>query len=546
MPWTALRIDEIERAAGEASAARRAAATPPPVTGTPRGGPTGRRGPLFSARATVGIVTALAFFGATAARGRSGVRASHPSIRITLRHGGAVAISPGFLGLSLEYTAIERYAGEDPHSINPVFLQLIRNLTAGQEPVLRIGGDSTDWTWWPVRHVAQPPGVTITLTDQWLAVMHALASTLHARLMLGVNLEANSARLAAAEARALVGGVGRRFVIALELGNEPELYPSFAWYHTRDGKGVPGRPAGYGFAAFAREFAHMGRVVRPEPLAGPTNTASTWLSHWDAFVRNEPNLRVATLHRYGLHACTSRPTAPGYPTPRHLLSLAASALPANRARPFVAIAHAHRIPLRIDEMNSTPCNNVPPIAGESFASALWALDALFEMANARVDGVNIHTYPSASYNLFTFTNMDHRWSAVVNPEYYGLLMFAQAAPKGSRLLRISRSPHSAIRAWATEGADHKVRIVLINDGDVRRSVTVAGFAPRDPVTGEALRAPSITSRSGVSLGGQSFAPATTTGLLAGRRSATAVRVTNGTLSVNVPATSALLITVAAR
>jgi len=56
----------------------------------------------------------------------------------------------GFVGLSLEYRALLTYLGSDPSAINPVFLRLLRNLGPGQDPVIRIGGDSTDWTWWPV------------------------------------------------------------------------------------------------------------------------------------------------------------------------------------------------------------------------------------------------------------------------------------------------------------------------------------------------------------------------------------------------------------
>ncbi len=37
----------------------------------------------------------------------------------------------------------------------------------------------------------------------------------------------------------------------------------------------------------------------------------------------------------------------------------------------------------------------------TFASALWALDTLFELAQAGVSGVNVHTFPSAQYALYT-------------------------------------------------------------------------------------------------------------------------------------------------
>ena len=41
-------------------------------------------------------------------------------------------IPPGFLGLSLEYSAIPAYAGTNPSAIDPVFVQLIRNLAGRQ------------------------------------------------------------------------------------------------------------------------------------------------------------------------------------------------------------------------------------------------------------------------------------------------------------------------------------------------------------------------------------------------------------------------------
>jgi hypothetical protein len=65
----------------------------------------------------------------------------------------APAIHPGFLGLSLEYRTVEAYAGTDPAALDPVFLQLVRNINPNQRPVIRVGGDSTDWAWWPTASV---------------------------------------------------------------------------------------------------------------------------------------------------------------------------------------------------------------------------------------------------------------------------------------------------------------------------------------------------------------------------------------------------------
>ncbi|MEA2146909.1 MAG: hypothetical protein QOG59_2496, partial [Solirubrobacteraceae bacterium] len=151
----------------------------------------------------------------------------------------------GFLGLSTEYSALEPYAGGNPAAIDPVFVHLVRNLSPGQAPVLRIGGDSTDWTWWPVPGVSQPPGATYTLKPRWLNVAHALGQALGAKYILGLNLEANSTAVASTEAQQLLSGIGSRSVTAFELGNEPELYGQFPWYHDAAGHEVTGRPTSY-------------------------------------------------------------------------------------------------------------------------------------------------------------------------------------------------------------------------------------------------------------------------------------------------------------
>ena len=65
------------------------------------------------------------------------------------------------------------------------------------------------------------------------------------------------------------------------------------------------------------------------------------------------------------------------------------------------------------------------------------LDTLFNLAQAGVDGVNVHTLPGAAYELFTISHKQGRWQAFVHPEYYGMLMFAQAFPPGAQLLPVT-------------------------------------------------------------------------------------------------------------
>ena len=260
------------------------------------------------------------------------------------------AIPSAFVGLSIETTTLEAYAGSDPLAIDPVFEELFRNLAPGQRPVLRIGGDTADWSWWPVPGIARPPGVFINLDARWTAVARALSDALSARLIVDLNLEADSAIVAAAEARALLAGIGRRRIEALEIGNEPELYNTLAWYHQPDGTAVLGRPSGYHFAAFRSESARVAAALPRMPLAGPAIGGFAWIHDLPRFLAAEPRLAVLTFHRYPLAQCASLGST-GYPTVGNLLSDTASQGLADSVAPYMALAHARGLTARIDELN---------------------------------------------------------------------------------------------------------------------------------------------------------------------------------------------------
>ena len=69
------------------------------------------------------------------------------------------------------------------------------------------------------------------------------------------------------------------------------------------------------------------------------------------------------------------------------------------------LAHARGLQFRLDEINSAALRRCLGRTGvsDTFASALWMLDTLFNMASVGVDGVNFHSLPGADYELFTFT-----------------------------------------------------------------------------------------------------------------------------------------------
>ena len=469
-------------------------------------------------------------------------------------------IAPGFLGLSLEYWAVPLYAGSDyaasyAPAINPVFVQLVRNLAGGQAPVLRIGGDTTDSTWWPVPGATTPPGVSYALSPTWVQITRDLASELRAKLILGINFEADSATVASTEAKALVDGIGRGRVEALELGNEPELYKSFIW----GGSGATGRPRSYDFAAFDRDFAAIARSVPGIPLAGPAVGAPHWFGHVGQFLSDQRRVVVATLHRYPLQYCWIPARSPEFPTIGHLFSAWSTRNLAGTVAGVVKAAHARHVPVRIDEINTVSCGDVPAVSS-SFASALWGVDILFQMASVGVDGVNMHTFPGAAYQLFTFSRSGGQWQASVAPEYYGLELFSQAAPSGSRLLTVTPAGSRRLKAWATRSRDRTTRVVVLNEGAGTRTVAVhvpgtspgagarAGRSRAPGATGTLVRlqAPGLLATDGITLGGEGFGAATETGRPAGRADRAEIRPHAGAYRFTVPAYSAALLTLPSR
>jgi hypothetical protein len=489
------------------------------------------------------VVLGLTVAGASARKRGASTRAeAHLAISVTRTVVGRVP--PGFLGLSIEYWAFGVSAGRNPSAVDPVFVQLLRNLEAGQTMVLRIGGGSTDNTWWPVKGHPRPPGVDYSVTPDRLAVMKSVARLANLKLLLGLNLAEDSPTLAGAEARAMLTKIGASRLYGLELGNEPELYGnlSFPWYRL-NGVPVPARRPGYDVTDYMADVGRYSQKLPDKvPLAAPSSNAGEWLGSLSQLLDAEPRLKIVTLHRYPLQACYLAPTSPHYPTLANLLSPNSSTGQAAALAPDVVVAHLHRLPLRVDEMNTVSCGK-PANFNYIFGMALWALDALFADARVGIDGVNIHTWPRAQYRLFAFERGKSGWEGFVDPEYYGLLMFSQAAPPGAELLNAS-SPNQAVRVWATRTRSGTARVVLINDDIAKAhvlSVRIAGKS--DPASLERLLAPSVTASEGVTLGGQTFGKVTTTGQLRGEPDISIVARKRGAYVVSMPPASAALLTV---
>jgi hypothetical protein len=499
----------------------------------------------------VGVVLAAAIVAAAVtSEGSSTAGTDPPAPQMSVAVAGAWRRIPArFLGLSIEFPAVRAYTGPDPAHIDPVLVQLIRNLTPGQSPVLRIGGDSTDDSYVRAPGVRPPPYVAYPLTSSWLATTAALADELHARMIMGLNLADDQPALDRAEAVAFRRALGGH-LSALEIGNEPDVYWKISNLHAADGRPYRTRPRNYRYPQFRRQFGAVAAVIGPSPLAGPalavgpTPSNGTWVHQVGGLLAAHPALRTMTVHRYPLRNCNVPPSSPQYPTIAHLLSSYATAGLTASLRTWIAIAHAHGRTLRVDELNSVACRGKVGVS-DTFASALWATDALFSVAAAGVDGVDIHTLPDAAYQLFSFTDTAGRWQGTVAPVYYGLQLFAQAAPAGARLLPVREAGADAgVSVWATRARDRSVRIVLINK-NISGTSTVALTPPAGThgiVTVERMQAPSAWSRGSVTLGGRTYGAQTSTGRLAPLRVTRVRSERRGADAVTLPSSSAALVT----
>ena len=499
----------------------------------------------------------MAVLGVLAALAAGGVRAAvaHAYVfRMSVT--GSVITQPladDFLGLALEYNTIPEWVGSGSQPVNPVLVQLIRNLDPVGRPVLRIGGQSTDRSWWPVPGTSRPLGVTYDLGSSWTASARALAQATDAELLVGLNLEADRPRIDQVEGTQLVNGIGRRYIEALEIGNEPDLYALIPWYRRLDGRFLPwystqgtpvyARGPGYGPAEYAAELARVLKVVPRLPIAGPETGTGPWLEAFRPFLSPGSRVRLLTSHAYGLNQCVTDPSSPASPSVPHLLSLPASRGLLEGVPPFVTLAHEDGARYRIDEVGPISCNGRAGVSN-TMASALWVMDTLFSIAADNIDGVNLHTYPDSVNGLFDFSRAQGQWESTVHPLYYGALMFATAAPAGSRLLQIGTDSQDRLRAWATLGADHRVRVLLINDA-LRSKAEVLVHAPpgfgSDAGSIERLLAPGAYATTGMTLGGQDFGATTSTGILPSPALET-VTPRADTYELTLPASSAALLT----
>jgi hypothetical protein len=413
------------------------------------------------------------------------------------------------VGLSVEWDAIPAYRTAE-------FPRLLRRLAneSGPPAHLRVGGNSSDQSWWNPDGDARPRTVLFDITPQTLDDLAWIVRRSGARVTLGLNLALNDPDRALAFARAAQRRLPPGSIAGLEIGNEPDLYTTEREFDVGPLRLRRLRKrATYDAAQYERELhAYLDTLSRgldpARPLIVGGFAGSDFLPDVSGLLEREGG-RVGgvSTHLYALRTCEDK-TSPATLVDR-LLDPQTTRAMVDRARPVIDAAGERNVPVRVTELNSAVCGGVPGVS-DTAAAALWLADALFALVDGGAAGADVHGFPGAYYAPIDVSRSPSgRVTTVARPPYDGMLLFARAAPGGSRRVpaALDDVPRS-LRARATVGGDGRARVLLTSVGDTQgRSVRVVPKpGPRGCATVERLSAPRLEARDTAITSGERICP----------------------------------------
>ncbi|HVW94465.1 MAG TPA: glycosyl hydrolase family 79 C-terminal domain-containing protein [Mucilaginibacter sp.] len=422
-----------------------------------------------------------------------------------------------FEGLSYETDLLTNDPGYLNEN-NTVLIRLLKNLGKG---VLRIGGNSSDEVEWGGAD-AGTDTLHRKLTTADIDRLAAFAKAVNWPVLFGLNLADNNPGLSANEA-AYVSDKLQNNLYAFQTGNEPDF---FGYLH---------RPAGYRYSDYQHEwdgyYAAVKNKVPYARFAGPDVTPFNlyWLSE---FSKNTTKRIVLLDGHYYNNGPASNPA----------ISLTDVLTPNSKMAPYLqgmsAIAGAHGVPYRISEGNSIWGQGKPGVSNV-FASALWALDFMWRVAENKGQGINFH----GGGIRFVYTPINTtNGITTVRPLYYAMLAFKYGATGGkiipARVVNPDGSSNYSVHACINP--DKSTSVTIINKELAKDFVfTVQLHQPASAIHIDRLTAPSVTSVDGVSFAGStvsadgSFIPG----------DAEKHRINQNSFAVTVPAGSAAVITI---
>ncbi len=407
--------------------------------------------------------------------------------------------NPGAVGLSVE---AKELSTEHLDATNHRLVRLMRLLGMS---LLRIGGDSVDFSWWTSRGERAPQWATNVITPTDLLTLRKLLRATGWRVLLGVDLAHYEPARIADEARYAQNILGVDLV-GIEIGNEPNGYSS-----KRENLRMPT----YGVSEYLGQVTgYRDALEAAVPNIGVYGPALTQKTPWLTKIGTAARVfTVITQHYYPTITCPStavseivhRPTIPELLSPeaRRQEDETISMLASSRAV-------AGR-PAWIDETGTGPCDG-SSYGSPAFASALWALDWTLRAASSGVKILNFHGQLGGVCGTYTQSPIcapsaeaAKAGDITPRPEYYGLL--AASRLEGGRFVPTSlhaQDPLPNLTTWATVGRDGTLKIVIVDLATTGLaqpiSILISGYAASE----EILFGASADAMSGVTLGSVSI------------------------------------------
>ena len=377
--------------------------------------------------------------------------------------------------------------------------------------MIRVGGNSADESaYLPSGDL--PNGTTYRITDADLDAYAAAVPAWNGSLVLDTTLRypgaqgtaLDVAHIAAAVARK---GVGFGLLEGVEIGNEVDLFFE---------NGI--RNPSYVYNDYAPEFKKANDALAPvlAPGGRPRIQGATWCSnHWTIanfshYVASfGASFGSISIHRYAESVChNDKATIAGLMADKSAAGLAAA------AQPYVAAAGA--IPVYIGEGNSVSCGGAKGVS-DVWASALWALDVLFNVAAVGFRRWSFHGMPEGAYSTVVFPSGADD-VAQVQPMFYGLWAFASATANGSEILAVTttHSSNALIKCWSVKDASGASRVVVIHKDPAATQNATITIAPPGRLSGTASIVRGLPGAKGmlaawsddISFGGLSFSATT--------------------------------------
>ena len=409
-----------------------------------------------------------------------------------------------FTGLSYETAQLGH--PEYFSTSNKPLIALIRLL--GKQGVLRIGGNTSDFTSWSDNDADAAKNNTpkaigpdagtgaqtaSIITPHAIRNLNAFAEAIDWQVIYGLNLKRGTVENAVAEAKCVAATLGSR-LLAFQIGNEPDHS-----YRIQAAASAPVQTLTLTFEEYFDRWTKFHDAVRKAVpsarFAGPDNAG-----HYEWLAKMEE--KHADVDFFTAHFYAEGPPSDPSMTLEYLLRR--GKLATSGQIPLVQkVMAASGKPFRLTEGNS--CFHGGKLGvSDTVASALWGGDFMLQLAQAGYCGVNLH---GGGNGYYTPIAGDIEQGFIARPVFYGMLLAERFV--GSSLVETSLSTQTEaqnVTGFAASSQDGW-KLALFNKAPNAVEVSIKGLGATH-ATGKVtlMHGKQIDAKDGVTFGDSSVTP----------------------------------------